>query len=334
MEQAAIRITDQTHVSEARRAAIRQAQSLSFTPKLEGNLAIVVTELARNVLTHGGGGEILLQPSSDQSAEQIDVFALDKGPGIADLARCLTDGFSSSGTPGTGLGAVARLASSMDVYSRPGAGTAIMARIGTGNGHNAADSQSIGAVCVPIPGETRCGDAWACRDWDEKRMIMVADGLGHGPSAAEASDEAIQAFSSNSDKSPKEILEAAHARLQKTRGAAVAVAEINFERQIVRYSGIGNIAGGILANGNSRSLISHNGIVGHQAERYQEFTLPWEHDAFLIMHSDGVNTRWNLDRYPGLQNKPESLIAAVLYRDFKRGRDDATVVVTRERRRQ
>jgi len=161
---------------------------------------------------------------------------------------------------------------------------------------------------------------------------MVADGLGHGADASDAAQEGIAAFRANLHKSPKEIIEAAHGRLQKTRGAAVAVAEIDFERQVVRYSGIGNIAGAIVANGKSRSLVSHNGIVGHVSETIREFSFPWTQDAFLIMHSDGLTTRWNLDQYQGLQVKPPSLIAAVLYRDFKRGRDDATVVVSREAR--
>src|SRR5258708_212767 len=143
LDQTSVLISDPTHVSEARRAAARQAQSLNFTAHREANLAIVVTELARNVLVHGGGGEIILQPLSDQVAAGIHVLALDKGPGIADLARCMTDGFSSSGTPGTGLGAVARLASSMDVYTRPNEGTAILARLNGGNAATPTDTSPV-----------------------------------------------------------------------------------------------------------------------------------------------------------------------------------------------
>jgi serine phosphatase RsbU (regulator of sigma subunit) len=161
---------------------------------------------------------------------------------------------------------------------------------------------------------------------------MIADGLGHGVGASEAADEALAAFRANLHKGPREIIEAAHARLQKTRGAAVAVAEINFEKQILRYAGVGNIAGVVTIGGKGRNLISHNGIVGHQSERITEFTFPWQRDAFLVMHSDGISGRWSLEKYPGLQNKPAALIAGVLYRDFRRTRDDATVVVSREAR--
>lgn len=331
LDQVAVRIAESTHVSEARRASARMAQQLKFDSAVEGNLTIVVTELARNVLLHAGGGEVILQPSKQSNGSSlIDVIALDRGQGIADVSNALSDGYSSAGTRGTGLGAVRRLASALDLYTKPGEGTAIVARI-TSQPEGAADAQDATAsVCVPVSGETRCGDAWEHQDQSGRRLIMVADGLGHGPAASDAAQEALAAFRANAHKSPKEIIEAAHGRLQKTRGAAVAVAEIDFERQLVRYSGIGNIAGAIVGGGKARSMVSHNGVVGHVSQTIQEFTFPWHRDAFLIMHSDGLTARWSLDRYPGLPQKPPALIAAVLYRDFKRVRDDATVVVSRE----
>lgn len=331
-EQTAIRISDNTHISEARRSAARMARSLQFGETEEAHLALVVTELARNVLLHAGGGEVVLQPSTENALSHVDVLALDKGPGITNLAECLQDGYSSAGTPGTGLGAVRRISTAFDLYTKPLEGTVVLARIAGSDAAKRTEYASTGSVCVPIPGETRCGDAWEQRQEIGRRLIVVADGLGHGPAASDAAQEALQAFHANRDKGPKEILEAAHERLQKTRGAAVAVVEIDFDHRVARYSGIGNISGTIIYGGKSRSMVSHNGIVGHQAERRQEFTFPWERDALLIMHSDGVGTKWSLDRYPGLHNKPAALIAGVLYRDFKRGRDDATVVVSREER--
>ena len=328
LEQTSIRILENTNVSEARRAAARLAQALKFESASEGNLAIIVSELARNVLLHGGGGEVVLQPENEPSCA-IDVLALDKGQGISDFSRALQDGYSSAGTPGTGLGAVRRLASAFAVFSAAAAGTAVLARVRASGSQNGKWNTTAG-VCVPVAGETQCGDAWAYQDQEGRRMIMVADGLGHGPAAADAAQEALAAFRANVHRSPSEIIEHAHGRLQKTRGAAVAVTEIDFARQIVRYSGVGNIASAILANEKTRSMVSHNGIVGHQMSHVQEFTFPWERGALLVMHSDGVQTRWDLGRYPGMAAQPAGLIAGVLYRDFKRGRDDATVVVSRE----
>ena len=329
-EQTAVPISENTHVSEARRAAVRLAQQLRFDETAEGNLAIVATELARNVLLHGGGGDMVLQPVESADVPAIDVIALDKGPGIGDMGLALEDGYSSAGTPGTGFGAVQRLTSKYAAYTAPGQGTAILARVHAGGKREFA-WPDIGSVCVPIAGESLCGDAWDYHDQSARRIVIVADGLGHGAAASDAAQEALTAFRANAHRHPEEIIAAAHGRLQKTRGAAVAVAEIDFERQVLRYSGIGNIAGAIVGSGKTRSMISHNGIVGHQTSRMQEFTFPWQGDAMLLMCSDGINTRCSLEQYPGLAAKPATLMAAVLYRDFKRGRDDATVVISKNR---
>ena len=332
-EQISVQIAEDTHVSEARRASSRLVHDLQFDSVAEGQAAIIVSELARNVLLHAAGGEIVLQPGKQEHGNVwVNILALDKGPGIADISRALSAGYASAGTRETGLGAVSRLSSIFEVYSRPGEGVAVLARVVSGSNPTEAVQSTTASVCVPVAGETRCGDAWEHQDQAGRRLIMVADGLGHGPTASDAAHEALAAFRANLHKGPREIIEAAHVRLHKTRGAAVGVAEIDFERQVVRYAGVGNIAGVIVSNGKSRSMISHNGIVGHQCEHIQELAFPWEADAFLVMHSDGVNARWTLDGYPGLQCKSAALIAAVLYRDFKRGRDDATVVVSREAR--
>jgi hypothetical protein len=76
-------------------------------------------------------------------------------------------------------------------------------------------------------------------------------------------------------------------------------------------------------------MVSRNGIVGHRIRTIQEFTYPLHKEALLVMHSDGLATRWGLDRYPGLAKRHPSLIAGVLYRDYRRIRDDVTVVVAR-----
>lgn len=329
-EQVAVPISENTHVSEARRSAVRLAQDLGFDQASEGNLAIVATELARNVLLHGGGGETVLQPVERTDIPAVDVIALDKGRGIGDMSLALQDGYSSAGTPGTGFGAVQRLTSKCAVYTVYGHGTAILARVHAG-GRREFAWPDIGSVCVPVAGESLSGDAWDYHDESARRIVMVADGLGHGAAASDAAQEALTAFRASVHRHPEEIIAAAHGRLQKTRGAAVAVAEIDFDRQVVRYSGIGNIASAIVGTGKVRSMISHNGIVGHQVSRVQEFTFPWERDAMLIMYSDGINSRCSLDAHPGLAAKPAALIAGVLYRDFKRGRDDATVVISKSR---
>jgi len=184
-------------------------------------------------------------------------------------------------------------------------------------------------INVPKVGEQVCGDSWAVVELPGRTLAVVADGLGHGPFAAEASLAAVRLFQDNTRLRPAEILEAIHRGLGSTRGAAVAVAEVAEAAQEVRFAGLGNIAGVVLTQQSSRSMVSHNGTAGHQARKFQEFTYPFPRGAVLVMHSDGLTARWDLDSYPGLLGHDPALLAGVLYRDFQRGRDDATVLALR-----
>jgi serine phosphatase RsbU (regulator of sigma subunit) len=161
-------------------------------------------------------------------------------------------------------------------------------------------------------------------------VVLVADGLGHGPLAADASQAAVRIFRQNPRAGPVAILQAIHLGLRSTRGAAVAVADVDLDTRTIRYAGVGNIAGVVLTGEGSQSMVSHNGTVGHEARRFQEFLYPFPAGAVLVMHSDGLTSRWGLGSYPGLAVRDSAVIAAILYRDFQRGNDDVTVVVARE----
>ena len=110
-------------IGECRRAAQRLAQASGFDETAVGRVGIVASELATNLVRHGGGGELLLQSLAAQGDVQVELLAIDQGPGMADVRRCLQDGYSSGGTHGEGLGAVRRLSSAFDIYSMLGRGT-------------------------------------------------------------------------------------------------------------------------------------------------------------------------------------------------------------------
>ena len=95
-------------------------------------------------------------------------------------------------------------------------------------------------------------------------------------------------------------------------------------------AGIGNITGVLMTPKRVQHLLCHNGIVGHQMPRTQTVTHPWTSETLLVLHSDGLRSRWNLSDYPGLMGRHPSVIAGVLYRDFTRSSDDVTIIVVRE----
>jgi len=307
------------------------AASMGFDEVRQGQLGIIVTEAARNIAIHADHGEIILSPWNFAGIAGIDVFAIDKGQGIHDISRSMQDGYSTAGTSGQGLGAMSRLAGTFQIYSSPGEGTAIFARVlkNAQSSDEDADGYQTSAISLPISGETVCGDAWSSESRPERSVYIVADGLGHGPTAAEAAREAVRIFHQTAECSPSRIMSEIHLALAKTRGAAVAIAEILYEKGVLNYVGAGNIVAAITSGGKTRSLVSMNGTVGHTIAKLQQFSYPWEPKSSLIMHSDGLATRWNLEQYPGLSLRHPALMAAVLYRDFCRKRDDATILVSR-----
>lgn len=322
-----LELQDVSQVAEARRAVTTLCASHGISEELRGQAALVVTEAASNVIKHGGGGELLAQVVGD-GGRAVEILALDKGRGMADVARCMEDGFSTAGTPGTGLGAIRRQSKRFDVYSQPGAGTALFAHLGPEIWPEPRAARFCG-LSIAKPGESACGDAWTVATGAGKTLAMVADGLGHGPQAADASRAAVRALAEVGLQGPEAVLEAAHGRLRALRGAAVAVAELDFERRAVGFAGVGNISGVVVAPGHRQALFSHNGTVGHELRKLQRFDYRWPGEAVLVMASDGIATGWDLAKYPGLLARDPAVIAGVLYRDFRRTRDDATVLVVR-----
>ncbi len=324
-------VQEQTQAGSARREAARLAALQGMAENDVGRVAVVVTEAANNIWKHGKDGEILLR-GMNSGVATIDVLALDKGKGILELAECLRDGYSSAGTSGTGLGAMQRMSELFEVYTSPGNGTAVHCLIGSEKKmpKPASAWMESGAVVVPVAGETKCGDGWAEHHTTTHSVYMVVDGLGHGPGAAEAAEEAVAAFRRTASVNPLDILDEAHHSLRKTRGAALSVASIDHNLRKVRFAGIGNVSASIYGGARMSNMVSHNGIVGHAAGRLQEFTYDWPAGATLVMFSDGIASHWNLAKYPGLQSRSPLLAAAVIYRDHSRRRDDATVLIARE----
>lgn len=327
-----IRVADDSGVGEARRAAARMAAELGLDEPVAGRLAIVVNELARNVVVHARAGELALRALDGAPAAAatggpsgVEVLALDKGPGIADVGRALADGFSTAGTAGTGLGAARRQSQQFEVWSEPGQGTAVVARVFAA----AAPPPSVGAVCVARQGEPISGDGWTVERRGGRTLALVADGLGHGPDAAVASRAAIRALRAARADEPAALLHEIHEALRGTRGAAVSLALVDADAGELRFAGLGNVAGFVVEDDHATGLASTYGTAGAEWRKPIEQRLPLPKGALLLLASDGVRPKWQLADYPGLARRDPALVAGVLYRDFAVGRDDATVVALR-----
>jgi anti-sigma regulatory factor (Ser/Thr protein kinase) len=333
-ESIGIIVDETTKVGEARRRTAWLAGQLGFDDTAQGKAALVVTEVATNLLKHGGGGELIVQGLDyEHQGAGLEIFALDSGRGIRDIGQCLADGYSTAGSPGTGLGAINRLVDALQIYSNPGAGTVLWAQVNrtVKPKYQHKPMLEVGVVRRAAPGEEVCGDGWATIVRDGRTFVLMVDGLGHGSTAAQAAAEAVRNFRGHGAQDPHQLLESAHLALRGTRGAALAIARLDPVRNEVRYAGVGNISGVILdtTTGATTSMVSQNGTVGYMIRKIQTYDYPWNNDSLLLMHSDGVATQWSLDRYSGLRQRHPSLIAGVLFRDFKRPKDDITVLAAR-----
>jgi anti-sigma regulatory factor (Ser/Thr protein kinase) len=300
-------------------------------------VAIVVTEACTNLLKHASGGEILVRSTGDDNPNakpELEILILDQGPGMANFNQCLQDGFSTGGSPGHGLGAIVRLSPEADFYSAVSRGTALLTRWPSppSNGDNRGNFAAlrIGAVNVSKPGQEVCGDSWGVEQKQDYCAILVADGLGHGVEAQAASLEAVRMLHSHPELPPAELLDRVHMALRSSRGAAVSVARIDRGKSTIIFAGVGNISAQVYSGAEpGQHLVSSNGTAGHHVQRIREFSYTWPDDGMLVMHSDGLATHTGLEKHPGLALRDPTLIAGVLYRDFTRRNDDATVVVAK-----
>ena len=269
-----LRVLESGNVGEARRLVSALCRTLGFSETRTAEAAIVVTELATNLVKHtgGAGGDLVLRPMTVTGAVGLEILCWDKGPGMVNSAESLRDGYSTTGTLGVGLGAVRRLSQEFDLFAAPGQGAALVSRLWNNPMPETPSGPALGAVCLPVRGEQECGDAWGMKQGRDTTLLMLADGLGHGPDAATAANRAVAIFLKQEGRSPGELLELIHTALRGSRGAAVAVAEVTPGRRSVRFAGVGNISGLILAGETSRSMLSHNGTAGVLVRKIQEFT--------------------------------------------------------------
>ena len=151
-------VTDESSVGAVRRSAQLAAERLDFNETQAGELALLATEASRNALVHGGGGHVVVSGWRNARHAAARILAMDKGPGIKDLAQAMHDGYSTAGSMGGGLGAMKRKAGLFEIFSGRG-GTIVLLEVG---GRITPEPLLVAGLAVPYPGELRCGDAWTC----------------------------------------------------------------------------------------------------------------------------------------------------------------------------
>ncbi len=327
-----IRVEDSTAHGRARRVATGLAGTLGFGEVRAAEVGLAVTELGTNLAKHATEGVLVVRSIRAVSEAAVEVVAIDRGPGMADVGAASRDGESTTGTLGVGLGAVARLADATSVLSEPGHGTVVTARFHPRRGALAEiPASDTAGITRPIGGEDVCGDAYAVHREPGRLRLMMCDGSGHGPLAAAASRAAADVFCEHATDPPEVIVKHIHEALRRTRGGAVAVADVDTVTRSIRFAGLGNIAACVVADGSRQGMISVPGVAGYQARTIRAFDYPLPAGATVVLHSDGLTERWSLDGRERLFAATPLAIAAALLRDAGIRHDDAGVLVGKPR---
>ena len=319
-------VEDVSQVGHARRTAQRLAEQAGFDEADCGRVALVVTELASNIIKHAQSGELHLRglPSDVSGAVAgVEILAIDRGKGF-DVQSCMADGFSTRGTQGIGLGSVLRQAQVFDVHS-DSRGSVLLARFFARKAM--VSDLRMGITQHSLHDDPACGDVWEVAIKGQQVSIMMIDGLGHGPEAEDAGMAGARAFIRSSFADPGVLLDDLHFEMRGSRGGAAALAQFDGASGKLRFIGIGNIGATLIGDDKTRGIPSHPGIVGLQYRKVAPIDYADCTGQLLILFSDGLQSRWNLRDYPGLIYRHPAIIAAVLHRDYSRGRDDVTVLV-------
>lgn len=328
------KLTESSQVSEVRITASSMASDTGFSDAITGNIAIVASEIANNIVKHtDDGGEIFIQHLKEENLHSIEIIAIDKGPGMVNVDACMEDGYSSKNSKGIGLGAIKRLSDEFDIYSTIGDGTILISRTCNKNySKNISNSYyEMGGLKKNIKLEKVCGDNWFTIQKNGKLSLILSDGLGHGDYAFKATSIAIEVFKQHYHKELEELMQMMHSSLKATRGAAIATAEIDVLNEKLLFLGNGNVSGTLIYPEKNQRTLSNFGTVGHNISSTKKFHYHWKADSIFIIHSDGIKIDWHLQDQPEIKFKHPSLLAAYVYSQFARTNDDVSLLVIKNK---
>src|SRR6266851_5341310 len=241
--QEAIPISDVGDLSAARLMARSMSTAIGFDERAVEEIALVVSELAANLVKHAKGGVLRLRQTEEAGRTGIQIDSEDQGPGIPNVEQAIADDFSTAGSLGCGLGAVNRLMDEFDVASRPGAGTSIVCKRWLRLDVPPAMARPLvfGVASRPCPLMPVNGDTFVIQEWGESALVGVIDGLGHGQFAYRAAQAARQYVERHFDQPLAEIFRGVARTCRATRGVVMGLARFDWGRGTLTFASIGNV---------------------------------------------------------------------------------------------
>jgi anti-sigma regulatory factor (Ser/Thr protein kinase) len=321
--------SDRSYYAIIKKEAHNIAVAAGFDARRIAEMDIVIAEMTSNLYKYANDGELLIGHFNYQQEEYLEIICIDNGPGVSEPGRMLSDGFSTTNTLGHGLGSIKRLSDSFDIYSQKGWGTIVLSRIYKETPKKKdRKATTFNAVVVAKPGETVSGDGSYFKNSENLLKFIIADGLGHGKDANIAVNEAVASFKICPYDSPCDIIRYLHQDVRKTRGLVATIVVIDIEKTTISIAGVGNISAKLIGPVLSKTHLAYNGIIGHNIPNtMNDQVLSFSEYNQLILCSDGMRSRWDLSKHPGINRCDPSILAAAIYKDFGRQTDDMSAVI-------
>ncbi|PKM77104.1 MAG: hypothetical protein CVU90_08875 [Firmicutes bacterium HGW-Firmicutes-15] len=326
-------VSHASDISAARRMAREIACAIGFNPEVSEEIVLVVSELASNLHKHAKIGTLIFTSISDGERIGLKIESNDNGPGIADIEQAITDGFSTAGSLGFGLGTVNRIMDEFNIISVQGLrkGTQIVCKKWLKNNVQSAEQcpLEVGVATRAHPLMVVNGDDYVIKQWGENLLVAVIDGLGHGPLAHKAAHTARQYIENHFDQPVSAIFNGVGRACRGTRGVVMALAKFEWGLEKLSFASIGNIETRVFENQEKLNIIVRRGVIGFNAPNPLVIQNSWNPKNIMVMHSDGMKSHWKWDDFPDLKDKSAMFIAQSLLNNLDREDDDATVVVVK-----
>lgn len=323
-------VIDDASLSVVRARIKEVAAEHGVATEIADRAALVATELGRNHLRHARAGRIAVRAVRRGPHSGLEIVAVDRGPGLADVATAIDASPRAAGTLGVGVGSVRRLSSEVDFDVRLGEGTHVRARLFD---EAAPRRREVGIYGRPHEEERVSGDHARVHRSDDVLVLAVCDGLGHGPLAREASLAAMAVFDEQADQPPSRILEECHGRLGATRGVVMAVCRAAEDTGTLETSSVGNIDVQVCAPRAARRIGGSSAVVGGRRVtvpiRVRTERVPFTAGELVIMTTDGISSKLSVQDDFALIRSHPIVVAQRIMERFARKNDDALVLVAR-----
>lgn len=333
-EPVTIEISKDSDVVLAGKLTETLVESADFDELAVEEVTIVAKELASNIVNHADKGQLTITPLYEGDAVGIEIVADDTGPGIPEVDRAIVDGVSTTGSIGGGLGTVHRLMDEVDINpgDRDERGAQITARrwISSPSAAKSSPMVDLGGATRPMPGYDQNGDAYLVEHGRGETLAGVIDGLGHGTEAHQASRAAERFVRTHANAPLDDLFKGVETACQSTRGVVMSLARFDWASQTVKVGGVGNVGIRFCHAETSERFISRRGVLGQGAGRPRVKTVDWQSESVMVLHSDGVKSRWDCNELDFRMGETASDVATNLLRTLEKPDDDATLLIARE----